>query len=47
MCEEACPCDAIELTTAYDITGMSRQELIFDKAKLLEMYDRTVGDKPM
>jgi NADH-quinone oxidoreductase subunit I len=47
MCEEACPCDAIELTTTYDITGMSRQELIFDKAKLLEMYDRTVGDKPM
>jgi hypothetical protein len=31
----------------YDITGLSRQELIFDKAKLLEMYDRTVADKPM
>jgi len=26
---------------------MSRNELIFDKAKLLEMYDRTIGDKPM
>ncbi len=47
MCEEACPCDAIELTTTYDVTGMSRNELIFDKAKLLEMYDRTIGDKPM
>jgi hypothetical protein len=26
---------------------MSRQELIFDKAKLLEMYDLTIDGKPM
>ena len=47
MCEEACPCDAIELTPHYEITGMSRQELIFDKTKLLEVYDQTVDEKPM
>jgi NADH-quinone oxidoreductase subunit I len=47
MCEEACPCDAIELTPHYEVTGLSRQELIFDKTKLLEVYDQTVGEKPM
>jgi NADH-quinone oxidoreductase subunit I len=47
MCEEACPVDAIELTPVYDVTGMSRQELIFDKSKLLEMYDLTIDSKPM
>ncbi len=47
MCEEACPVDAIELTPEYDIVGMSRQELIFDKQKLLAVYDETVGKKPM
>jgi NADH-quinone oxidoreductase subunit I len=47
MCEEACPVDAIELTTEYDIVGMSRQEMVFDKEKLLKMYDVTIGKKPM
>ncbi len=47
MCEEACPVDAIELTPAYDIVGMSRQEMIFDKEKLLAVYDQTIEDKPM
>lgn len=47
MCEEACPVDAIELTQEYDIVGKSRQELIFDKNKLLHMYDITVNRKPM
>ena len=47
MCEEACPVDAIELTSIYDIVGLTRQELIFDKAKLLEIYDRTVEAEPM
>jgi len=41
MCEEACPVDAIELTSIYDLTGMSRQELIFDKEKLLSVFDET------
>ena len=47
MCEEACPVDAIELTHEYDITGLTRQELIFDKEKLLSIYDATIEKKPM
>ncbi len=43
MCEEACPVDAIELTTIYDLTGLSREEMIFDKEKLLSVYDETVA----
>jgi NADH-quinone oxidoreductase subunit I len=41
MCEEACPVDAIELTTLYDLTGLSRQEMMFDKEKLLSVWDQT------
>ena len=47
MCEEACPVDAIELTTQYDIVGHSRQQMIFDKEKLLNVYDLTIDTKPM
>jgi NADH-quinone oxidoreductase subunit I len=47
MCEEACPVDAIELTSLYDLTGLSREELIFDKAKLLSVYDVTKAAEPM
>jgi NADH-quinone oxidoreductase subunit I len=47
MCEEACPVDAIELTYVYDIVGLSRNEMIFDKEKLLTMYDQTIETKPM
>jgi len=47
MCEEACPVDAIELTPVYDLVGLSRQEMIFDKEKLLAVYDQTIDDKPM
>ena len=42
MCEEACPVDAIELTTLYDLTGLSREEMMFDKEKLLSVFDETV-----
>src|SRR5437667_6614591 len=42
MCEEACPVDAIELTTLYDLTGFSREEMMFDKEKLLSVFDYTV-----
>jgi len=47
MCEEACPVDAIELTTEYDIVGKTRQEMIFDREKLLHVYDVTINKKPM
>ncbi len=46
MCEEACPVDAIELTPEYEPVGLTREELIFDREKLLEMNDQTVGIKP-
>ncbi|OYW22642.1 MAG: NADH-quinone oxidoreductase [Planctomycetales bacterium 12-60-4] len=41
MCEEACPCDAIELTHIYDLTGTTRAEMVFDKEKLLSVFDQT------
>jgi NADH-quinone oxidoreductase subunit I len=43
MCEQACPVDAIELTTLFDLTGLSREEMMFDKEKLLSVYDQTVA----
>ena len=43
MCEQACPVDAIELTTIYDLTGLSREEMMFDKEKLLSVFDQTVA----
>lgn len=47
MCEEACPVDAIELTSLFDLTGRSREEMIFDKEKLLSVYDKTKDAEPM
>jgi NADH-quinone oxidoreductase subunit I len=47
MCEEACPVDAIELTSLYNLTGRSREEMIFDKEKLLSVYDQTKDAEPM
>jgi NADH-quinone oxidoreductase subunit I len=42
MCEQACPCDAIELTSMFDLTGLSREEMMFDKEKLLSVFDQSV-----
>jgi NADH-quinone oxidoreductase subunit I len=47
MCEEACPVDAIELTSLYNLTGRSREEMIFDKEKLLSVFDATKDAEPM
>jgi NADH-quinone oxidoreductase subunit I len=41
MCEEACPVDAIELTHIYDMTSETRAEMVFNKDKLLSVYDKT------
>ncbi|MFN0135672.1 MAG: NuoI/complex I 23 kDa subunit family protein [Phycisphaerae bacterium] len=46
MCEEACPCDAIELTPHYELVARSRHEMIFDKEKLLHVFDQTKDIKP-
>ena len=47
MCEEACPVEAIELTGLYDLTGLTREQMIFDKTKLLSVYDLTKDAEPM
>jgi NADH-quinone oxidoreductase subunit I len=47
MCEEACPVEAIELTGLYDLTGLSRGQMIFDKTKLLSVFDATKDAEPM
>jgi NADH-quinone oxidoreductase subunit I len=49
MCEQACPCDAIELTSLFDLTGWSREEMMFDKEKLLCVFDQTAraGSDPV
>jgi len=47
MCEEACPVEAIELTGLYDLTGLSREQMIFDKTKLLSVFDATKDAEPM
>jgi NADH-quinone oxidoreductase subunit I len=47
MCEEACPVEAIELTGLYDLTGLSREQMIFDKTKLLSVFDATRYNEPM
>ena len=39
--------DAIELTSLLDLTGKSREEMIFDKEKLLGVYDITKDAEPM
>jgi NADH-quinone oxidoreductase subunit I len=41
MCEEACPVDAIELTTSFELSSFTREEMLFDKEKLLSIYDKT------
>jgi NADH-quinone oxidoreductase subunit I len=46
MCEEACPVDAIELTPHYELVARTREEMIFDKEKLLQVYEQTKDLKP-
>ena len=46
MCEEACPVAAIELTSLFDLTGHSREEMVFDKEKLLSVYNVTCAAEP-
>lgn len=41
MCEEACPREAIELTQVYDFAAYSREDLVWDKEKLLSQFELT------
>jgi NADH-quinone oxidoreductase subunit I len=40
LCEEACPVDAIVQGPNYEFAKESREELFYDKEKLLENGDR-------
>jgi hypothetical protein len=35
------------LTSLLDLTGKSREEMVFDKEKLLSVYDMTKDAEPM
>lgn len=36
LCQEACPVDAIKLSRRYDVVDYRREDLLWDKEKLLE-----------
>ena len=40
LCQEACPVDAIVETTNYEYATETREELLYDKEKLLANGDR-------
>ncbi|NLX06530.1 MAG: NADH-quinone oxidoreductase subunit I [Phycisphaerae bacterium] len=46
MCEEACPVAAIELTPLFEPVSYTREEMMFDQDKLIEVYHATQGMKP-
>ena len=39
--------EAIQAATYGNIVGLTRQEMIFDKSKLLQIYDETAEKEPM
>jgi NADH-quinone oxidoreductase subunit I len=47
FCQEVCPEEAIFLMQDYSLTGTSREEMIYDKEKLLSVYDQTKDAEPM
>lgn len=46
MCEEACPVAAIELTPVFEPVNATREEMLWDIDKLLEVFDATTEIKP-
>ncbi len=42
-----CPRRCRPFTMTFDLTGASREEMIFDKEKLLSVYDATIEQEPM
>ena len=46
MCEEACPTGAIVLGNNYELSGYSRESLIFTKAQLNEKFPGESGRDP-
>lgn len=46
LCEEACPTGAIVLSNEYELSGYTRESLIFTKEKLTEKYPGESGRDP-
>ncbi len=46
LCEEACPTGAIILSNEYELSGYTREELIFTKEKLTEKNPGDAGRDP-
>lgn len=46
LCEEACPTGAIILSNEYELSGYTRQDLIYTKEKLTEKYPGESGRDP-
>ena len=47
FCQEVCPEEAIFLQKDYSLTGLTRAEMIYDKEKLLSIFDMTKDKEPM
>lgn len=45
MCVEACPEDAIDMTDNIDLVATSREQMIWDKERLLDNFDQTRDQK--
>lgn len=45
MCVEACPEDAIDMTNNIDLVATTREQMIWDKERLLRNYDQTQDQK--
>jgi NADH-quinone oxidoreductase subunit I len=43
FCQEVCPEEAIFLLKDYSLTGVSRDEMIYNKEKLLSLGGKHVG----
>lgn len=41
-CEEVCPVNALVLTEFYEYVGETREELYFDKERLLQNWDEFI-----
>lgn len=46
-CEEVCPVDCIVLSREYELSGYSREEMIYTKEMLLEKHPGASGRDPL
>lgn len=46
MCVEACPEDAIDMTDRHNLADYTRRDFIYDKERLLNVYDEYIKTHP-